>query len=139
MSVTMPRRKELTIQQRSEILGMVKAGMTMSAVARTIKRPLSTVANILKKNKTTGSVANKKSGRPHKATQRDLRHLQKIVREDRRVSCKVISQNWSQASRKTFSQRTTPRRLKDLGFRGRAARKKPFVSEINKRRSTMCP
>ena len=48
---------------------MVKAGMTMSAVARKVKQPLFTVVNILKKYKTSGSVANKdRSGRPQKAT-----------------------------------------------------------------------
>ena len=47
----MPRRKELTIEEQSEIVGMVKARMTMSAVARKVKQPLSTVANILKKYK----------------------------------------------------------------------------------------
>ena len=65
----MPRRKELTVEERSQIVGMVKAGMTMSAAAQRIKRPLSTMANIVKKYRTTGSVANKnRSGRPQKAT-----------------------------------------------------------------------
>ena len=103
---------------------MVKARMTMSVVAMKVKWPLSTVANILKKYKATGSVANKdRSGRPQKAMPHDLHHLQKGVRENRRVSCKAISQEWNQMSQKTLSQRTTRRRLKELGFRGRAAKK----------------
>ena len=37
----MPRGKELTVEERSQIVGMVKAGMTMSAAAQKIKRSLS--------------------------------------------------------------------------------------------------
>ena len=81
---------------------MVKAGMTMSAVyiARKVKWSLFTVVNILKKYKTSGSVANKdRSGRPQKATPCGLCHLQKVIRENSFFARPPLKK-WNQASQR---------------------------------------
>ena len=49
------------------------------------------------------------------------------------VFCKATSEKVEPSISKTFSQRTTRRKLKELGFRGWTAQKNPFISDINKR------
>ena len=107
----------------------------MTQIAKALKRPLTTILNLVRRYKLNGHVHNmKREGRPRKATARDLRHLERVVKENRRKPAKTIAPEWSKACPKSFSQTTARRRLKDMGYHGRAARKKPFISESNRRK-----
>ena len=111
---------------------MAKGGATISEIATEAKRPRGTVATILRQFRLRGNVQTvQRSGRPLKTSPRDHRHLVKLVKEDRRASAKALSQTWGELIKKQISERTTRRGLKSLGYNGRQARKKPFISAIN--------
>ena len=85
----MPPRKEMTTDERSEAVGMWKAGKKMTQIAKALKRPLTTISNLVRRYKLNGHVHNmKREGRPRKATARDLRHLERVVKENRRKPAK---------------------------------------------------
>lgn len=131
----MGKGKQLTEEERTLILGMAKGGATISKIAEETKRPRGTVATVLRQFRLRGNVETaKRSGRPLKTSPRDHRQLVKLVKEDRRVSARDLSQKWGEVIQKRISERTTRRRLKSLGYNGRQARKKPFISAINKKK-----
>jgi transposase len=123
------KSKELTTEQRSEIVGMRMGGASLREVAAKFKRPLSTVNSIINKKKETGTVTNiPRSGRPTIFTERGLRELKQAALGNRRSSLADITNTiTTQASRSTVR-----RELKDMGFRCRVAPKKPFLNEKHK-------
>lgn len=120
------RSKDLTIEQRSEIVGMWKGGASLRKVAAQLGHPLSTVHYIINKKKETGTVANKpRSGRPPIFSQRDIRELKKTAIGDRRASLADITNTIT-----THASTSTVRRaLKKMDFFHGVAPKKPVLTE----------
>ena len=82
-----------------------------------------------------GNVQNaKRSGRPPKTTPRDDRRLQKLIKDDRRASATKLARKWSETMKKTVSAKTAKRRLNSMGYHGRQALKKPYISAKNKKK-----
>ena len=105
----MGKGKELTEDERAFIVGMAKGGASITKIATETKRSRGTVATILRTFRICGNVKTlKRSGRPS-----------------------ALAKKWGSTISKTVSVRTTRRRLKSLGYNGRLARKKPFISRKN--------
>ena len=128
----MGRGKELKEVERAFILGMAKGGASISKIAEETKRPRGTIATVLRNFRICGSTqTGKRSGQTLKTTPRDLRHLEKLVKEERKASARSLAIKWSETVDKSISEKTTRRRLNSLGYYGRQARKKPYISTIN--------
>ena len=114
-------------------MGMAKGGATISKIVEETKRQRGTVATILRKFRLRGNVQTaKRSGRPPKTTSRDHRHLEKLVKEDRKAPARVLTLKWGELIQKSVSERTR-RRLKLLGYNGnKHARSLSLVPEITK-------
>ena len=112
---------------------MKRGGASIAAVAKETKRPRDTIATILQKFRCTGNVKTLKHfDRPSMTTEREKRFLTRLVKESRRSSAKALAKKWGASISKTVSERTTRRRLKSLGYNGRQAHKKSFISKKNK-------
>ena len=70
-------------------------------------------------------------GRPPKLSERDIRHLINIVKEDRQQSLDEITDKFNNLSVVSVSSHTIERTLHNEGFYGRAGKRKPLVSDIN--------
>ena len=72
----MGRRKELTEEERSYVVGMARAGRSISKIAAETKRPQRTITTILRRFRIRGNVqAAPRFGRPPVTTTRDERSL----------------------------------------------------------------
>ncbi|CAI9590708.1 unnamed protein product, partial [Staurois parvus] len=101
--------------------------------------PRSTVSGIITKWKQLGTTATQPpSGRPCKMTERGQRMLKRTVRRSHQLSAESIAkdlQTWCGLQIST----TVCRELHGMGFHGRAAASKPYITKCNaKRRMPWC-
>lgn len=95
----MVRGKSIDDRTRSIIVNLFKNGCSNSEIGKTVNLSRYCVRNIVKLWKTTGSVAVKpRYKRKSKISERELRTLMKIIRENRRASYKQLSVLWSRWS-----------------------------------------
>ena len=126
----MTRTHHLT-EKKGKIVGMAAAGMTHKSIVTRLGLVRSTVSSIVAREATRGTVATAaRSGRPCKATERDLRHLQTVLQANPRMKIAEATDQLPTA----VSTRTTRRRAHDLGFNSRVAVKKPFVNDTHRER-----
>ena len=127
----MPKRQELTDFERGEIIGLLKANkFSQRDIAEILDHPKSTVGNVIKKYNEEGLTSTKKRpGRPKKLTNRDERHLAKVIKENRSNTLEEITEKFNTAMEISVSNRTIQRTLHNIGYSGHAAKKKPLVSK----------
>ena len=131
----MGRSKELTEEERSYVVGLARGGLSISKIATETKRPRGTIATILRRFRIRGNVKTApRSGRPPVTTPRDERSLERLVKQDRHTTAKSLTKKWNKVTEKDVSVMTTRRRLHSLGYIGRQARKKPYISSKNKKK-----
>lgn len=121
--------------ERASIVGMAKGGASISKIIEETKRPRGTIATVLRTFRIGGSTqTGKRSGRPLKTTPRDHRHLENVVKEERKASARSLTITWSETVEKSTSEVKTRRRLNSLGCYWRQTRKKPYTSTKNKKK-----
>ncbi|GFW42849.1 transposable element Tcb1 transposase [Trichonephila clavipes] len=97
---------------------------------------LFTIRSVVKKFNETGSTENKvRNGRPGIFSAREKRSIIKEVKKDPKISAPQLAKDVANTSHRTFSVQTMRNILHEESYYGRAARKKPFISERNRRKS----
>ena len=92
----MPQKHELTEFERGEIIGLWKGGHSERDINEILDIPKTTIHRTITDYKNSGKIsAAPRSGRPPKFTERDVRHLAKIVKEDRQQSLEEITKKIS--------------------------------------------
>jgi len=131
----MSKRRELTDFERGEIVGLSKGGFSQRNIAEILGFPKSTVGEVIKKYNEQGlTTVPPRSGRPKILTERDNRHLIKIAQENRSKTLEELTENFNTSIAISVSSRTVQRTLHKEGYSGHAAKKKPFVSEKNRKK-----
>jgi len=131
----MPDRRELTDFERGEIVGLSKGGFSQRNIATILDFPKSTVGQVIKKYNEQGiTTTASRSGRPKILTERDNRHLIKIAKENRNNTLEELTENFNTSMAISVSSRTVQRILHKEGYSGHAAKKKPFISEKNRKK-----
>ncbi|RIA83226.1 hypothetical protein C1645_699638 [Glomus cerebriforme] len=88
----MPKSRELTEFEQGEIIGLWKGGHTERNINEILDIPKTTIHDIITNYKNSEKIlAAPRSDRPPKLTERDLRHLSKIIKEDRQQSLEEIT------------------------------------------------
>jgi transposase len=129
--------KPLSLDQRGAILYGHARGDTSRTIASRLGCGKSTVNDIIKHSKKTGTVVpNKSPGRPPLLTSLDQAQLKDLITNDeennRRLSATKIRNVWSARTKKTISTITIRRNLKKIGLRSCRPRPKPYISETNR-------
>jgi len=125
---------ELTELEREIIIGAwlfdhsereieAKTGYAKSTIHDTIERYC----------ETGGGTSCPRSGRPPLLTNRDKRHLVRIVQSNRQQSAKQAHNDFVQSSGTVASLSTIRRALYEAGYHSRVAVKKPLISAKNRR------
>jgi len=131
----MQKRKELTESDRNQIIGAWKCGISGLIISKTLKFPTSITYDVINHYKNTEEIKPpSRSGRPPALTERDKRHLTYIVKEDRKVTLNELNDKFIQATSNKICIRTLQKYLHEEGFYSRAGKRKPFVSEINRKK-----
>ncbi|CAI9540653.1 unnamed protein product [Staurois parvus] len=96
--------------------------------------PQSTVSGIITKWKQLGTTATQPpSGRPHKMTERGQRMLTRTVNRSHQLSAESIAKDLHTSCGLQIST-TVCRELHGMGFHGRAAASKPYITKCNAKR-----
>ena len=131
----MPKRKELTDFERGEIIGLHKGNFSINEIKDLLGHPRSTIGDIIKKYNEQGLTSTlPRSGRPKILTDRDNRQLVKTVKTNRNLTLIEITEKFNETLNFSVSSRTIQRVLHEEGYSGHAAKKKPFISEQNKKK-----
>lgn len=129
-------RKELSIFERGEIVGAWKGNnMSERAIGEVLDHPQSTVHDVISAYKDFEyETLPPRSGRPQLMTERDQRHLLRIVKKNRRINLQELREEFITSTSKTICTKTIRNFLHEQGFYGRVGAKKPFISETNRRK-----
>lgn len=135
----MPR---ISDEIKMEISVLRRQGMSWAKICKETKVSRSTARSIIKKERKTGSIQNKKSpGRPPKLNARDVRQLKKIVRCGRRQSLSSVTKEFNKCKpiKSQVCKKTVRKYLKAHQWVQRAAAKVPLINRTNRlRRLNFC-
>lgn len=125
---------ELTEFERGVIIGGWLFGHSEREIEVKTGHPKSTIHDTIERYHETGAGTSRpRSGRPPILTDRDKRHIVRIVRSNRQQSAKQLQNNFVQSSGTVASLATVKRALHEAGYYSRVAARKPLISEKNRR------
>jgi transposase len=131
----MTKNRELSIVERAEIVGAWKCGVKVKDISNKLGFREKTVRNIITKYKINGDVVNKpRSGRPKVLSERDVRTLNRIVRGKRQGTAVEFQAELNKSLSKPVCVNTIRTALHESGYYARSGKRKPLVSEQNRKR-----
>jgi transposase len=131
----MPKGCELTEFERGEIIGLWKGGHSERNIGEILDRPKTTIHDIITNYKNSQQItAAPRPGRPPKLTERNIRQLVRIVKEDRQQSLDEITKKFNESLSISVCPSTIKHVLHYEGYFGRAGKRKPLVSEANRKK-----
>lgn len=127
------RRKEIDIGERKIIVSLWQNSKSYREIAKIVGRQYSSVQRVINNFKQTNCLESKpRSGRPKKLTEREERNITILVKSNPRLTASQISKDIEVKYQKKVHPDTVRKILKRIGFHGRVARKKPFISRVNR-------
>ena len=97
--------------------------------------PRRTIGSVIKKFKESGSVENRSGrGRKRLFTDKDINQHSRVVKQNRRRPLQDIATIINEGKDHTFSAKTVQRKLTDLEYKRRVAKKQVVVREVNKKK-----
>ncbi|CAB4476100.1 unnamed protein product [Rhizophagus irregularis] len=102
------KRRELTIFERGEVIGAWKCGIRGDETLPP------------------------RTGRPPKMTERDGRHLIRILKKDRKMTLQELHENFVDSTSTHVCKKTLLNYLHEQGFYSRVGVRKPLVTETNR-------
>ncbi|KAL0151306.1 hypothetical protein M9458_053497 [Cirrhinus mrigala] len=131
----MGRSQELSEFQRGTVIGCHLCNKCSHEISLLLNIPQSTVSGIIRMWKRLGTTATQpRSSRPRKLTERGQRMLRHIVRRGCQLSAESIATVLQTSCGLQISSRTVCRKLQGMGFHGRAAASKPYITKCNAKR-----
>lgn len=130
-----PRGKQVDIAVRNLIVKLKSEGKSFREIGKIVGKPHATVQSILNKQKIHGTVENLPGrGRKKKLPVQCQRFIVRKIKENPKTSVPKLTDEVSKIINKPLSADTVRRVLKSDGYNGRVARKKPYVSAVNKKK-----
>ena len=130
--VAQPPRRQLTVAERAEIIGMRKCGATFVAIGLNLQLKRNTVQKVWHYYEKTGLVSPPpRPGRPPIFTDRDRRQLKRYVRANR-VNRRQALSDITATLNFDVSDWTLRNELRKVYLNHRVARKKPWLRPAKK-------
>jgi len=132
----MSKRRELTPFERGEIIGAWRmGGHNRDEIASTLGYNYPTVCDVIRKyEKDNVTVPLPRSGRPALLDNRDIRRLTRIRTKDRTATLEEVTEDFATSLQISVCPNTVRNALHSEGYFGRIAKKKPLVSETNRKK-----
>lgn len=130
----MGRSKNTSFDLLQLVIFHYEKGCSYRKIASMLKLSKSTVGDIILRYKNEDRLEPiKQTGRPKLLTERDNRLIMRKVKEDPKISAPKLQIYLEQYAKKKVSLQTIRRCIHNHGFFGRIARKKPWVSNKNRK------
>ena len=131
----MVKTREISTALREKVISFYKQGLSVRKVASRLDLVHTTVQYIIQKYRKTATVVNTPGrGRKAKTTVRTDRYIRQLAMKNRKLSAKKIASEVQEATGTSLCPQSVRNRLNDTGLSGRIARKKPYISDRNKRK-----
>lgn len=131
----MEKGTELSMDMRKLIIKLRNEGKTMREIGTIIGKSHTTIQRVINNFRERGHVRTKpRSGRPKALSVREERVVIQQVKKDPTLSAPKIKAIISETLNKDISSRTVQNVLTRAGYRGCVARKKPFISKVNRQK-----
>ena len=129
------KRKELSVFERGEVIGAWKCGISERKIGEALNHPQSTIHDTISVYKNFGyETLPSRPGRQPILTERDGRHLLRILKTDRKMNLQELQENFVNSTSTSVCKNTLRKYLHEQGFCGRVGVRKPFVNETNRRK-----
>ncbi|GFX44170.1 uncharacterized protein TNCV_4119661 [Trichonephila clavipes] len=129
------KSKELDVNVKNMIIQLRNEGLTYRAIGIQLNISLFTIRSIVKRFTETKSTENKvRSGQPEIFSVKEKRSIIKEIKKNPKISAPQLAKDVANTSHKTSSVQTIRNVLHEESYYGKAARKKPFISERNRRK-----
>ncbi|KAG0576346.1 hypothetical protein KC19_5G073100 [Ceratodon purpureus] len=123
------RTRTLSNHERGVIIELRNAGIKSGRIAKLLRMLCSTVSTVLIKWKKFGlNTTQKPKPRPPKLSNCTVRDLARLVRRDCRLNLVSIAESFG------VHRNTIRKHIRQLGFGGRVAVRKPFLSVIHRKK-----
>lgn len=127
--------KEIGVGERKIIIKLWKEGKSFRKIGQTVGRTYSSVQRVINNFKATGILTSKpRNGRPEKLSFREERKIICMAKTNPRTTSTKIVENVQQTFNKKICAETARKILHKAGYHGRVARKKPYISHVNRRK-----
>lgn len=131
----MVRRREISDSIRELIVKLKSEGKSLAEISKIVGRPRSSVQTVLRNYNNTGTIRNKsRNGRPALLSVREKRYVLNKIKQNPKNSAVKIAQCMELELGKTVHAECVRRVLRKSGYNGRSARRKPYISEINRKK-----
>ena len=131
----MPLNRELTDFERGRVIGQWDCGKYACEIAEALGFSQSQVTRAINafrdSQKTT---VQPRSGRPRSMSDRNVRYLAQEVRKNRQITADELAQHMDESLAISVTEKTIRSYLYEAGFHSRVGKKKPFISENNRRK-----
>ncbi|CAI9620759.1 unnamed protein product, partial [Staurois parvus] len=136
----MGRSQELSDSKRGTVIGCHLCNKSIRDISWLLNIPRSTVSGNITMWKQLGTTATQPpSSRPRKMTEQGQHMLKHTVRRSHQLSAESITKDLQTSCGLQISPTTMCRELHGMGFHGRAAASKPYITKCNaKRRIQWC-
>jgi transposase len=125
----------LSEESRIRVVVLHEEGYSSPKIAKRVGCNQSTVIRIIKKHQETGSTADRhRTGRPKKTTQRQDRVLLRTSLVNRKLTSPLLLREWQEKCSVDVCPSTVRRRCLEFGLRGCKARKKPLLTEQQRKK-----
>ncbi|GFY05746.1 paired domain-containing protein [Trichonephila clavipes] len=130
-----PKTKEISLDTRKHITELHKKGKSFQEIGKILKLSFTTVSYIVKKYLETGSVEIKpRPGGPSKLTSRAKQMIVRSATNKQMASAQNIANELLPSYNVFLSAQTVRNVLHSAGLKARTPRKKPYISEVNRKR-----
>lgn len=131
----MVKVKELSQIERAKIVFMLEEGYTQSEIAKTMKCSRCAVQYTLNRHRIFNTFSSlPRTGRKKITGAREERFLVRTSLQNRKKTSKQLAEEMKTLCSVDISARTIRRRLGEKGLKGCKARKKPWLSEANRKK-----
>lgn len=131
----MKKAQKLSLEERVRVSVMNHEGFSSRQIAVRLGCSQSTVVRLLQKIAKTGSVVDRvRSGRPRLSTLRQDRTLRRISLTNRKLTSPELLREWWEKCDIVASPSTVRRRCLQFGLRGCKARRKPLMTDVQRRK-----
>ena len=136
----MARGAPVDIDKRQNIIKYFLKGLRVFEIAKKLRIKWSTVKSIIQRYESEGALSvAPRSGRPRCTGPRMDRKIINTALQNRRMTLKDLGRTIRESTGTKICNKTIQKRLHDAKIYGRAARKKPWISEKHRKaRLTWC-
>lgn len=128
------KKSETSVELRNLIINHHKNGKSLSEISVIVERSRSTVQYVVKRYKNENRIENLPRNVNRKILSKmDDRYILRQIKQNPKISAPKIASKVKIDLNKDVSAETILRSIRNQGYNGRVARKKPLISEKNRK------